>query len=276
MGSPAILVENFYSLRQNNGHTLSASENSANAVFVGAARRSVYDAYTSITTNLDAWVRALCDRIRTANMVVFDRGQNVTGLTAKVQLSSDAFVTNTENAFSGALPTVTAAGSLDDDFGVLTPEGAWLKRFNPRASLDWRVFIPAMGASLKPIVTGLWLGQCWTPGDPWRPHSPQVTELVVQETESDLGWIGRGKSTPRKTGVLHFKFATLYDAELAAQHLEHIAKGRAFWIVSDDARADQAFLAVMPKTSIGMVLEPNYFYPTLDLPYVELDPAEIT
>jgi hypothetical protein len=275
MGSPAVLVDNFYSLRQYNAHTLSASENSANAVFVGASRRSVYDAYTSATTNLDAWLRALCDRIRIANMVVLDRGQNVSGLTAKVQLSSDAFVTNIETAFTGVLPSVTGAGSLDDDFGVLTPEGSWLKRFNPRGSLDWRVFIPAMGASLKPIVTGLWLGQAWAPGDPWRPHAPQVTELVVEETESDLGWIGRGKSTPRKTGVLHFKFTTLFDAELAAQHLEHIAKGRAFWIVSDDARADQAFLAVIPKTSIGMVLEQNYFYPALDIPYIEYDPQEV-
>lgn len=275
MGSPAILVENFYSLRQNSSHTLSASENSSNAVFVGASRRSVYDAYTSATSNLDAWLRALCDRLRTANMVVVDRGHNVAGKTVNVQLSADAFITNTETAFTGAVPSTTGAGSLDDDFGVLTPEGSWLKRFNPRYSLDWRVFIPAMGASLKPIVTGLWLGQCWTPGDPWRPHAPQVTELVVQETESDLGWIGRGKSTPRKAGFLHFKFLTLFNAELAAQHLEHIAKGRAFWIIPDDARADQAFLAVIPKTSIGLVLEQNYFYPSLDLPYIEYDPQEV-
>ena len=272
MGAPCLLVDNYFSSRIYSGHTLSALENSSDAPLVGAARRSTYDAYQSATPNADAWVKSRNAVTRYADMVVVERGHNQGGKTVKVQCSDDDFATPAQEPFTGITPTAAGTGSLDDALGVRTWEGAWLKRFSPRAAYDWRYFVPAMGAGLKPLVPGLWIGLSWRPGYADRPFAPGVTELIVEEMHSDRGWLGRGKATPRRTGVLHFSFGTMLDAEAADWHVQQIARGRAFWIIPDDERADLAFLAVLPKGNVGMVLEPRWFYPKLDLPYVELDP----
>ena len=273
MGSARLLVDNVFNLRIYNAHTLSALESTDSAGLVGAGRRTTYDAYTSVTTNSEAWVRAQCDRVRGCDMIVWDRGHNVAGKTVKAQLSSDGFSANIEDAFNGALPTMMASGSITDAYGVLTPEGAWLKLFSERGSADWRCDIPAMGASLKPVIPGLWIGHSYSPGQPFRPYGPGVTELIVDETESDFGWRGRGRPTRRRAGTIHFKFANPWDAEQADWHVQRIAEGRPFWIVPDDDRAEQSFLAVLPKALVGMVVDIQQFYPVLDLPYQELDPT---
>lgn len=267
-----LLVDNFFSPRIYSGHTLSSNENSDNTALVGAARRSTHDAWSPTTANNDAWNKSRNDVPRAADMIVIDRGHNLLGETVKVQDAADDFATTPEEPFNGTLPTYSGAGALTDAFGVVTPEGAWLKRFDTRWNYDWRAYYVAMGAGLVPLIPGLWIGLSWSPGDPWRPHAPGMSELIVEETQSDQGWTGRGKATKRKQGVLHFKFATLFDAEEGDWHIQQIAAGRPFWVVPDEARGDLAFLAVIPKGMIGTVLEPQYFYPALDLPYIEWNP----
>lgn len=266
-----ILVDNFFNPRIYPTATLSSNENTDLTALVGAARRSVHDAWSPTTLNADAWNKARHGDLHAADMIVLDR-TNLTTETVKAQASDDDFTTSTQDAFNGALPQYSAAGALTDAFGVLTPEGAWLKRFDLRWAHDWRAYYVAMGAGLKPIVPGLWIGLSWSPGFPWRPHAPTRTELVVEETQSDRGWLGRGQGTNRKSGVLHFKFGTMLEAEAADWHVQQIAAGRPFWVTPDEERGDLSFLAVVPKEVIGTVLEPGYFYPTLDIPYMELNP----
>jgi len=272
MGLPCLLVDNHFNSRIYPGHTLSAAENSTDAPLVGAARRSTYDAYISATANLDAWLKSRNGVTRVADMVVVERGHNQGGKTVKVQCCDDDFVSAPQDAFNSVTPSSPGVGDVDDALGVRTWEGVWLKRFSPRSAYDWRYFVPALGAGLTCIVPGLWIGQCWQPGYVDRPLAPGVTELIVEETESDQGWVGRGKATRRRQGVLHFSFATLFDAEQAVWHLDQYAAGRRMWVIADDERADDAFLAVLPKGLVGMQLEPRWFYPKLDLPYLEADP----
>jgi hypothetical protein len=267
-----LLVDNFFNPRVYGSHVLSSNENTDNTPLIGAARRSTYDAWTPSTLNADAWNKSRNDQQRSADMIVIDRGHTSAGKTVKAQLSDDDFTLSIQDAFNGALPTVTAAGMLTDAFGVVTPEGVWLKRFDQRWGHDWRAYYVAMGAGLKPIIPGLWIGQSWSPGLPWRPHSPEKTELVVEETQSDRGHIGRGAATRRKGGVLRFKFGTLLEAEEADWHIQRIAEGHAFWIIADEDRGDLAFLAVVTRDVIGTQLDPGYYYPTLDLPFVEWSP----
>lgn len=274
MGLPCLLVDSFFNTRipAYAGHTLTAAENSTDAPLVGAARRSTYDAYTSTTANLDAWLKSRCAVPRVADMVAVDRGHNQPGKTVKVQCCDDDFVSTPQDAFNSLTPTTPGAGSLDDALGVRTNEGAFLKRFSPRSAADWRYFVGAMGAGIRCTVPGLWVGQCWRPGYVDRPLAQGATRLIVERTESDQGWTGMGKAVRRRQGTLHFSFATLWDAEQAAWHLDQYASGRRMWVIADDERADDAFLAVIPAELVGMNLEPRYFYPKLDLPYVEADP----
>lgn len=272
MGLPCLMVDNFFNARIYAGHTLSAAENSTDAPLVGAARRSTYDAYVSLTTNTDAWLKSRNGVTRFADMVVVDRGHNQAGKVVKVQCCDDDFVSTPQDAFNSITPTSAGAGSLDDALGVRTAEGTWLKRFTGRAAADWRYFVGAMGAGLVCTVPGLWIGQCWRPGYVDRPLAIGMTELVVEEMESDQGWLGRGKAVPRRQGILHFSFPTLFDAEQAVWHLGQYAAGRRMWVIADDERAEDAFLAVLPKGLVGMNLDPHWFYPKLDLPYLEADP----
>lgn len=267
-----MLVDNFFNIRMYSGHTLSAAENSSDAPLVGAARRSIYDAYNSATPNLDGWVKSRNAVTRAADMVVVERGHNQGGKTVKVQCSDDDFTVSTQDAFNSITPVSPGTGSLDDALGVRTWEGAFLKRFPGRSAQDWRYFVAAMGAGIKLTVPGLWIGLCWRPGYVDRPFAPGMTELIVEETESDQGWRGRGKATRRRQGILHFSFTTLFDAEQALWHLDQYAAGRRMWIIADDEMAQDAFLAELPKGMVGMSLEPQWFYPKLELPYVEADP----
>src|SRR5262245_58127444 len=267
-----LLVDNFFNLRVYPSHALTSNENSDNTYFVGAARRTAFDAWTSTTPNLDAWNKARADQQRAADMVIIDRGHNLAGKTVKVQASDDDF-TSTEDVFNAALPVSAGAGALTDTYGVLTPEGAWIKRFDVRWAHDWRAFYNAMGTGLKPLIPGLWLGLSWSPGFPYRPHSPDGSQLIVEEFESDQGWLGRGKPTKRRQGMLRFKFDTLMAAEAADWHIQQIASGRPFWVIADEQRADLACLAALPRSQFGAVLEPGWYYPALEIPFLELDPA---
>jgi len=273
MGLPCLLVDSFFNSRIYGGHTLSAAENSTDAPLVGSARRSTYDAYQSTTPNLDASLKSRNGVTRFADMVVVERGHNQGGLPVKVQCCDDDFAGVPQDAFNSITPSTPGAGSLDDALGVRNREGAWLKRFSGRAAADWRYFVTAMGAGVRCVVPGLWIGQCWRPGYVDRPLASGATRLIVERTESDQGWTGMGKATRRRQGVLHFSFPTLFDAEQALWHLEQYASGRRMWVVADDERADDAFLALLPDELIGMNLEPSYFYPKLDIPYCECDPA---
>lgn len=251
---------------------MSAAEATTDAPLVGAGRRSVYDAYNSVTTNTDAWLKARCGIPRMADMVVVERDHNQGGKTVKAQVSNDDYTLSSEDAFNGLTPSSAGAGSLDDALGVRTWEGAWLKRFNPRAGQDWRYFVGAMGAGLVATVPGLWIGLSWRPGFVDRPFGPGIRALVVQEMQSDQGWIGRGKAVPRRQGILHFSFPSIFDGELALQHLELYTSNRRMWIIPDDERAEDAFLAIVPPEAVGESLNASKFYPQLDLPYLEVDP----
>jgi hypothetical protein len=275
MGQPCLLVDNFFNTRIYGSHAITALENSSDALLVGAARRSAYDAYNSLTTNADAWIKARCGVPRLADMIIVERGNNQGGKTVKAQVCDDDFVGTPQDAFNSVTPSSAGTGSLDDGLGVRTPEGAWLKRFSARGGHDWRYYVPALGVGLVCTVPGLWIGLSWRPGYVDRPFAPYVTQLIVQEVESDQGWRGRGKATPRRQGVLHFTFNSLFDGELAGQQLIDYAHGRPMWIIPDDEQADQAFLATCPgSVPIGLELQSGDFYPKLDVPFIELDPSE--
>jgi hypothetical protein len=107
-----------------------------------------------------------------------------------------------ETVVSITLPAASAPGSLDDTLGVRTEEGAWVKRFSLRAAKYWRWYVPAMGVGLKPQVVGLYLGLAFAPNYFNRPLDDDGDVLVVTESQSELGWIGRGPQGRQRQGVI--------------------------------------------------------------------------
>jgi hypothetical protein len=282
MGQTVVLSDNLYNVRIYPLHVVSAEEEPAGfeAFRVASGRRSGLSYATATTANSDWWVRVVCDRLRSANVLVLDRGHNLATEAIKLQWSPDN-VAWSDVVNVTALPSAPG-GTLDATYGtagvwgVVTEEGAWVVRFPTTASVYWRFFSTAMGANLKPVVPGLWLGLALQTQALTRPVARNAHQLIGESQESDLGWQGFAKRTPRREGTLPLRFLTLGEAELARLHLEgQYGRGRPTWIIPDDANATDAFCAVCPAGGIGIVQSREWFYGNIDLPYSEHEPAEV-
>jgi hypothetical protein len=269
-----VLVENLFSVRQFPAHTVTAEEEASGfEVFrLANGRRSAADYWTPTTANSDTWAKVACTQVRAANMIVLDRGHNLAGYTAHLQVSSDGFTTY-ETAFTGVLPSATAPGDVDDALGVRTEEGAWLKRFDLRAGTHWRLYVPAMGASLKPQVVGLWVGLALELEYLDLPYQDDRDDLVGALVESDTGWLGAGRMTQRRTHELRLVVHDHAGYDQVRYHLQgHFGARRPMWLLHDQAQADRAVLVVRPQQSLGFGFEPGWGYRRGTLTYLEHEP----
>lgn len=273
MTTSLLAVENLFSVTQFPNHTVAAEEEASGyeAFRVANGRRSASDYWTPTTANSDTWIKVTCDTVRGANFVALDRGHNLAGYTVRIDVSDDDFTTY-QTAFSGVLPAAAAPGSVDDATGVRTDEGAWLKRFDLRTGRYWRLFVPAMGASLKPQVIGLWVGLAWQPERGLTlPVAPTAGDVVAQLIESAHGWQGRGRVTPRASGSLLYRAASEIEADLVEYHVEgHFGAYRPLWLIHDVRRSDRARLVVRTTDRLGgEYLEDWTDKPTYRIGYVE-------
>lgn len=286
MGRTVLFVENFYSQPQFPGgiHLVDADEEPAGheARRVATGRRSPINNYATATTANDAWwVRVQCNRIRAANMVALDRGHNLAGKAVQLQGSDDG-VNWTTVVDVSALPDVAGPGTLDAPlvptlgvWGVRTEEGAWLCRFPDKAFSAWRLNVSAMGASLKPQIVGLYLGQALEV-DLNRPVAYNRHELVGETRESDLGWQAMGRQVPRRSGVLHLRPPNAFTYPQVRYNIEgHYGRRRPMWIVPDTEQPEFSFLAVLPDPRvIGFERGASWLFEAGDIPYVEHEPLE--
>jgi hypothetical protein len=258
MALPVLLAENFFSRGaggQFPSHTISAEEEPVGyeAFRVATARRHGLNYATASTANSAWYLRVVCDRIRAANCVILDRGHNLTGQTITVYASNDAHTTN-ETAFSGVLPTVSTPGNIDDQLGIRTEEGAWIKRFPTRVGKYWEFNVAAMGSGLSPQVPGLWLGLALELTRlPDMPFAEDTDELVQQVVESDAGWMGRTRGTPRRTGALAFRLESQSAYSAFRYQVQGLfGQGHPMWLIVDADQTERAMLVVRaPQTPMG-------------------------
>lgn len=273
MGSPLILVDNLYSVGQYPDHVVSANAEAAGheAFRLGNGRRSLLDYATPTTANTIAWWKVRCDRVRAANCVVLDRGHNLAGRSVLLQVSQDDFTTF-ETIATVTLPAATAPGAIDDPSGVRTEEGAWILRYPLRAGADWRLYVPAV-VDFIPQVVGLYLGLAWAPDYFVRPMDDEGTALIVAETQSETGWVGRGSRTRRRQGVIRYEFRDLFEyEEVARYHLQLHADGAPTWLVFDDAAAQRACCAIRTAGFFGVPFPTEYGFRTTDMDWMEHEP----
>lgn len=179
-------------------------------------------------------------------IVVLDAGHNLGGATVKVQGSTDpTFATFDADSVSATIPT-SAGGLPGDANGCLTPEGVWWKTFTPvNARQAWRLLIPALGAGISPIVTGLYLGVAYRL--PEYLDAPAAYDYrrkySFKRNELSEGAV-RGKSRPRRFDELDLRFA-LESGDYAAFETEVtrlLDYGQPWWVCVDDGDAAGAGL----------------------------------
>jgi hypothetical protein len=270
--APLLLSDNLLNLRAYPGNALVGDEEPAGfeAFHVADGRRSVGDRWQATTANAQHTLTLTCDRLRTADTVVLDRGHNLGGKEVAIEAADESTFTNPQVIFDAVLPTVTQGGPITGAFGVLTEEGAWAFNFPPRAASYWRLRIPAMGAGLVPQIVGAWLGQSYTPAFLHLPWGEDSNTAQFAETVSEWGWSGRGPVATPNDGTLQIKLSSEFDYELARYHLiEVFGSGRPMWICYDTAQADRMFLALRTKTRIGFEYAPGWWPRQGGIPYQE-------
>ena len=279
MGKPVILVENLFSAVAFPDHTVTAEEEATgqDVWHVADGRRRDDDLWTPTTANSATWVEVLCDRVRSADMIVLDRGHNLDGYEILLQCSNDNFTT-TETVFTVTLPAVSTPGDLDDSLGVQTEEGAWVKRFDIRSALYWRLYVSAMGASLLPEVVGLWLGKSLELEYLSDPFDDDSDDMIVRTVETPAGWIGTGQAANRRAGELRIVALNPVGYDLLRYHLQgHYGAGRPMWIVFDQENASNAVLAKRPPGRMGFAFgsDPSWGWRAGTIAWQEHEPAQL-
>lgn len=159
---PLVLTDNLFE-----GVMLHPSFAVSNQSFDDAAGHEVYHISDNLR-DMSSWIPAgansarvlltNCGVAQTPSMVVLDRGHNLAGVAVTIMswtYSSPNYYT--QASFTATIPS-TVGGLPSDANGCLTADGVWWKTFNMASAVAWSFNIPAMGAGIAPIVTGLYLG----------------------------------------------------------------------------------------------------------------------
>ena len=277
MSRPLFAPENFFNRVQFPLHTVSATEEpTGNEAFrVGTGRRSALNFATSTSANALWSLKVACNKLRAADFIAIDRGFNLTSW--ELQGSNDDFTTY-ETILSVTMPTVTVAPSnLNTAPGVLTEEGAWLRRFPTRVYRYWRIYVPAMGTGLRPQITGAYLGLSWEPEFLQAlPFTYGARNLIYTESESDTAWVGSSRPAQRYETDIVLKMESWDEYDLARRHIEQGTwRKRHTWYVPNQARAERSWLGVAPPGKYRFEKAKGWGFPVARFPLVEYEPKLI-
>ena len=273
MSRPVFLSENLFNERQFPDHTIDAEEEPTGyeAWRVATGRRSGIHWWEPTTANSDTYIDVTCDRVRAADLLVIDRGHNLANYDFEIRGSQDDFTTY-ETVLDTTIPAVSTPGTLDD--GVLTEEGVYIRRVDLRGYKYWRPFIPAMGAGLKPKIVGLYLGLSYSPEHLDMPLGVDADTMIVAETQSEAGWLGRGSVTQRREDTINLRLSNFTEYDQARYHIQGLyGAGFPMWYIPDDEQADQAMCIVRPAGgSLGFYRRTDYGYAQASFAYLEHEP----
>ncbi len=290
MGAPLLLADNLLAATQYGSNVLVDQSGTTGPVGnevwrVGDGRRSAFDFWQPGVTNADAFLLLTCMGLpagsttptvmpRGANCLIVDRGHNLGGFAVKLLGSNDnvSFAT----VVSAFVPTV--GGVIGGANGVLTEEGAWLVTFPSQGYAYWKFDVPAMGVGLQPAIVGLWLGMAYQPVALYRPFMEHPTDFRAQETVSPLGWRGRGPRAFNRSGALNVRMNDFFEyVQLARFTLDELfGAGVPMWVVQDQDRATEAFLALRPIGTQGFVQPQNWATPIGTLNVLEHEPLPVS
>lgn len=276
MGFPAFLVLNYLNIRQFPGHVIDAEENSSSVGKVANGRRSSINFWTPATANSETWIRVDAGSGNTLAPTAFglDRGHNLAGESIFWE-SSDSPDSGYSTLSNPTIPTTAGVdGDLDATNGILTDEGAWLKRISaPTARRYLRLRIPAMGTDLKPVIVGAWFGIWWEPGYIFDPLTDEDIELLSSVQETSKGWSGTTREVQRRLGELVFKLPSAAAYAGAATHIrDQFLAGRLMWIVHNDEKTERAVLAKFWPGRAGFRFAPGWGNRQSVVPWREYEP----
>lgn len=277
MAGSRFLSENFFDTTYFTGHTVTAeSDVTGHEPFrVGNARRHTTDYWTSDTDNQDSWIRVEMDQARDFDMLAIDRGHNLEGETVQLQGSNDGVGWTTILNFT-VPSSVASGGDLRNSPGIKTEEGVYLRQFTTETYSWARLYVPAMGAGLRPQVVGLYVGLSWAPEyPPIMPYAPLSQELRYQVTESDRAWMGSSQAAHRRSVEIALQLGSESEYDDARIHIENRTfRGKVTWFVPDQEKSERAWLGKAPPGQYEFVRNRDWSYWQTRFPLVEESPLQ--
>jgi hypothetical protein len=272
--SSILLVDNVFSAVQYPSVTLSGNEEATGfeARFFATLRRE--DHWTPTTFNADAWLKARHTQPRAVNTICL-WVHNLLGEIYRFQISDDNFVSPIETVVDVTIPSTPGSGDIDDALGVVTEDFMWIKRFPTRYAVDFRHFVPAMGASQKPELNGI-VGTSYS-FDRNLGDLVDANDFRADEARSDRGVRGLGTPDITRGGSMPIQLPSMLAYEEFRFHLQRYdgtATGAPTpaLLIFDETRAEQAVMVNRPLGRLGFSQSRTYFYPGGDLHFQEHDP----
>ena len=194
----------------------------------------------------------------TANMVVLDRGHNLTGFTVTVAAYTDATLGTLIGSYSFAIP---GSGGLPTDAnGCVTAEGAWVKEFTALTGRVLAFTMPAMGAGVAPVVTGLYLGTWYRfPEYMNAPFSDDYdTDVVVQTSKLSRGALRvLARRLNFRRIALNIDFESTEYAAFDSQIRPMLRYGQPWWVCFDDSDATHASMTTLFQLAGAVRYQPQ-------------------
>ena len=253
MGQPLFLAENFYNVSQFPAHTIVSAFATApdqEAFRVGTARRSILNGTRNADPTNSLIVDVTADRIREADIIVFDRNSDIAGKTVTLDVSSEVGVFDTR-VFVETMPTdVVLGSSLNDPAHMIrTNEGAWLLKFPAVAGLYWRVAVTPL-ASDSGRLGGVYLGKSFSPT-----HGGRLP-FDDEETWLDFGVVRRGVPDNDvrfgRTGAFSMMMSGEAEWNEARRTFRELfGKGHPMWIAPDSDKAERTWFGYNAPGSVG-------------------------
>lgn len=213
--------------------------------------------WTSGAPNARAALTVDCGAPAAASALVLDRGHNLAGHTVALRASADGVTYH--DVVRCVVPA--AAGGLPwDAAGCVTKEGAWWRRFAEVSWRFWQLEVPAMGAGLAPLVTGLYVGAAYE--FPEFLEAPAAydyrTRVVHRKTELSLGGV-RVKTRGINFGVIDLRLDVEGEdyAGFDAQVRRLLELGHPWWFCLDEGDELQAGLCRLFQTPGDVDYDPQ-------------------
>lgn len=200
--------------------------------------------WTPTTTNVARSIRIRAPSVRSANMLVLDRGHNLAGATVRYDGYSAGGALEATYVFA-TIPTSPSGTHPSDSQGCLTPRGEWWKTLPSLATHATHLFtISAMGAGKAPLITGLAIGQAYRWPSYWNAPSAyddrrRVSWVSNRESEAGVR-VRRGRRVHR---ILNPRLEIDSEQWTAALQLEFarvVDRGLPVWHCTDDGNNEGA------------------------------------
>ena len=271
MGKPRLLAENFWSIAQFPGHSISTALY-ADSYKLGTARRGALNTISPLNPTNILTVDLTLDRVRLADTLVLDRNSVAAG--RRFQLVAKSDTAAVWPILEDVLPSDVVLGSSLNDapHAIRTSEGAYIFSFAPVAASTFGITM------WNDVVSdgkfgGAYLGLSYTPTWPRMPWDDEAAW-------ADFDKVARGVPDNDWRYGRSMTVRMMMDSEAEWNELRKVRelakRGHPVWVAPDSDKAERSGLFYLEGGSFAAPFSERPQGRTVDLELGEYHPLRPT